>query len=53
MEINKANSIIFDSLNKAIIKGCYDLNEAKMIIIALETILSQPKIEVGEIEEKK
>ncbi len=49
MDLKQAHSIIIDALNKAILKGCYDIHEAKNIVIALDIILAQPQIEFGEM----
>lgn len=52
MDLNQAHNVIIEAINVAIIKGCYDLQSAKNIIMALDKILEQPKIEFGEIEKK-
>jgi hypothetical protein len=49
MELKQAQGVIIDALNKAILKGCYDIHDAKNIVVALDVILAQPHIEFGEI----
>ena len=49
MELKTALETINQSINVAMQKGCFNLNENQAIIEALVKINSQPDVEFGEI----
>lgn len=45
MELNQAKAIISQAINAALLKGCYSLDDMKVIIQALEKINEMPDVE--------
>jgi hypothetical protein len=53
MELQQAKEIINQAVNVAILKGCFNLEEAQAIIHALEKVNGLSDVEFGEMEEIK
>jgi len=51
MELKDAKQIITQAINAATLKGCYNIEDVKLIIKALEVINEQPEIEFGNVEQ--
>jgi hypothetical protein len=49
VELSQAQTIVIEAINTGMLKGCYDIHQAKSIVTALDTILAQPTIEFGEV----
>lgn len=45
MELNQSKEIISKAINAALLKGCYSLDDVKLIIPALEKINEMPDVE--------
>lgn len=45
MELNQAKETINQAINAALLKGCYSLEDMKVIIQALEKINEMPDVE--------
>ena len=53
MELKDAKQIITHAINAATLKGCYNIDDIKLIIQALDRINNQPDVEFGEIKPLK
>lgn len=53
MELKQAKQVIQQAINAAMLKGCYSLEDVKVIVRAMETIEKQPDVEFGAIESIK
>lgn len=50
MELKDAKEVVAQAINAALLKGCYNLADARVIIEALDKLTSQPEVEFGKIE---
>ena len=50
MELKEAKQIITQAINAATLKGCYNIEDIKLIIQALDRINNQPDVEFGSVE---
>lgn len=53
MELKDAKQIITQAINAATLKGCYNIEDIKLIVQALDKINNQPDVEFGEIKPLK
>ena len=49
MELKDAKKIIEQAINAGLLKGVYSLEDAKVIIQALDKLNSQPDVEFGTV----
>jgi len=49
MELKDAKQIITQAINAATLKGCYNIEDIRLIVQALDKINGQPDVEFGEI----
>ena len=52
MELKDAKQVIVQAINAATLKGCYNIEDIKLIVQALDKINEQPEVEFGEIVQK-
>ena len=48
--IQEAKQTLLNAMDIAIQKGCFNIHQAKEVIIALEVFLNQPDVQFGEVE---
>jgi len=49
MELKEAKEVINQAINAAVLKGCYSLEDIKVIIMAIEKLNNQPDVEFGDV----
>jgi len=51
MELKEAKEVINQAINAAVLKGCYNLEDIKLIVVAIEKLNDQPEVEFNPVNQ--